>query len=199
MTEQARPSDPLSPLWQQAQRAAEQGDIPGVLFVWKSLAEKGAWQICARIGEVYERGTDAVPADIQEALYWYRKAVFEGDDPVAHVGLGRAYYNGKGVQRDLGQALKHFERANAYDLPQAKIYLGLMYYRGAVVQKDVKIAESFFSEAASAGFPVAYAYLARIAFFRAKLIRAARLFLKGTMLGIRIAKNDPTDPKLLGI
>ncbi len=192
--------DPLSPLWSKAQKAADEGDIPGLLFVWKALAEKGVWQVYARIGEVFERGAPSVPRDIDEALSWYRKAVFEGDDPIGHVGLGRAYYRGIGVPQDVVKAFKHFERAaNTYGLPDAKIYLGLMYYRGVAVLKDVRRAERLFSEAAAAHYPVAYAYLARIALCRGRIIRAATLYLKGLRLGTTIAEKDPTDGRLLGL
>lgn len=194
-----RSTDPLAPLWERAQQAAEAGDMPGVLFIWKALAEKGAWHICARIGEMYERGADSVRPDIEQALYWYRKAVFEGDDPIAHVGLGRAYYNGSGVQADFEKALEHFQKAGAQGLPQANIYLGLMYYRGVAVTRDSRIAEEYFARAMEADYPVAYAYLARIAFFRGRIGRAISLMLRGIALGSRIARKDPADPRLLGI
>lgn len=199
MTQLGENQDPLEPLWNKAYEAAKKGDWPGVLYVWKALADKGVWQIYAGIGELYERGTKGVERDVEQALYWYRKAVFDGDDPVAHIGLGRAYYNGIGVERDFASALKHFQAAYAYDRPEAGIYLGLMYYRGDVVQKNVPRAKEYFSVAATAEYPGAYAYLARIALLEGRLLTAARLFLKGTVLGVRIAKEDPHDPRLLGI
>jgi TPR repeat protein len=82
--------DPLGPLWAKAKTAASSGNYRGLLIVWKELAEKGVWQLTARIGAVYESGASGVERDQTQALYWYRKAVFESDDPIAHVGLGRA-------------------------------------------------------------------------------------------------------------
>jgi TPR repeat protein len=83
--------------WEQADRAANAGDIAGVLFLLRSLVDKGVWAACARIGEIYERGGKGVPRDMEQAIRWYREAVFEADDPVAHLGLGRAYLYGDGV------------------------------------------------------------------------------------------------------
>jgi hypothetical protein len=199
VTETKKSADPLDPLWRKAIEAAAQGDMPGVLFVWKSLAEKGVWQAYARIGEVYERGADGIEKDPSQAVSWYRKAVFEGDDPVAHIGLGRAYYNGSGVERDYEAAFKHFQSAHNYKLPESGIHLGLMYYRGVIVQRDVSKAKELFGMAASADYPGAYACLARIAFFEGKLLAAMSLFLKAVVLGVKIAKQDPSDPRLLGI
>jgi TPR repeat protein len=191
--------DPLESLWSKAYEASARGDYPGVLFVWKALAEKGVWQIEARIGELYERGAIGVEKDTQQALHWYRKAVFDGDDAVAHVGLGRAYYTGTGVERDFIAALEHFRKAFASNLPEAAIYLGLMYYRGTGVQRNVQRAEEYFFVAAKANYPAAYSYLARIALDRGRLFKAVKLFVKGAILGVRVARKDTDDPRLLGI
>lgn len=199
MTLPTDPPDPLAPLWQKAQQAADRGDIRGLLFVWKSLAEQGAWHICARIGEIYERGSADVKADFSEALSWYRRAVFEADDPVAHVGLGRAYYNGHGVDSNYSTALHHFKKADKGGVPEARLYLGLMYYRGTAVERNTQIAEDYFHAAVSDDFAVAYAYLARIALSRGRLLKASVLFCRGVALGRRIAAKDPTDPRLLGL
>ncbi len=190
-------ADSLDPLWEKAKEAAQRGDIPGALFIWKSLADKGVWQIYARIGDLYERGADGVGKDIDQALRWYRKAVFEGDDPIAHVGLGRAYYNGIGVDRNIVMARKHFESAYSYGLPEAAIYLGIMYYLAAGVNKDTRRAEKYF-EVAATDYPYACFFLARIAFLRGRLLKGLKLWIKGVILGTEIAKKDPADPRLLG-
>jgi TPR repeat protein len=79
--------DPLAPLWKKAEEAAARGDMPGVLYTWKALAEQGVWQLLARIGELYERGAEGVEPNIEQALSWYRRAVYEGDDALGHLGL----------------------------------------------------------------------------------------------------------------
>ena len=199
MTATAGEEDPLEPLWKKAREAVARNDIPGVMFIWKSLADKGVWQICAGIGKFYEQGAPGVERNTEQALYWYRRAVFEGDDPVAHLGLGRAYYNGTGVQSDFAVALKHFQNAFRQGLLEAGIYLGLMHYRGVAVTQDLQRAEEFFSAAASADFPLAYTYLARVALTKWQPVKAVRLFFKAAVLGVRIAKADPGDQRLLGL
>ncbi len=64
--------DVLERLWDKAQQAAESGDMPGLLFVWQALADKGVWQIYARIGWLYELGANGIQKDVEKALYWYR-------------------------------------------------------------------------------------------------------------------------------
>jgi TPR repeat protein len=191
--------DPLDPLWNKAQEAAERGDMAGCLFVMKALAQKGVWQIYSRIGELYERGGPGVPKDIDEAVNWYRKAVFEGDDAIGHVGLGRAYYSGLGIPRDPALALKHLERAVSLGRADAGIYLGLMYSQPFGVARDLDRAEKYLRLAIDHEYPYAHLVLARVAFSRWRVVEGLRLWLRGFRLATKIGEKDPGDPRLLGI
>jgi TPR repeat protein len=191
--------DPLDPLWEKADEAAKSGDIAGALFVWKALADKGVWQIYARIGDLYERGASGVEKDVQQALHWYRKAIFEGNDPIAHVGLGRAYYLGTGVERNLVSARHHFEKAYVQGSVDSALYLGIIYYRGDGAERDVRRAEKYLKVAAAAEYYYAYALLARVAFKERKFIKGILLLAESYLLGFKISRKDPHDPRLLGI
>lgn len=199
MTNQHECHDSLGSLWVKADEAAKSGDYQGLLFALKRLADEGVWQAYARIGEVYEAGGGGVEADIAEALKWYRKAVFEGDDPVAHLGLGRAHYNGEFADRDFVRAFSHFQKAFAAKNPEAAIYLGIMYYFGVGVTRDIARAVEYFEFAASAGYFLAYGYLARIALAEGRMFRSAVFLIKGWLLMVRVSMKDPNDRKLLGI
>lgn len=192
-------SDPLQALWDKADKAAGRGDMPGTLFVWKALVDQGVWQLCARIGELYETGAVGIDKDAEQAVHWYRRAVFEGDDAIAHLGLGRAHYNGRGAEVNRKLALQHYLAAYRYGLPASGIYLGLMHYQGVEVPKDAPKAEHYFQFAADAGYPAAFAALAKIALSQLRIFRAGRLFVRGVLLGVRIARKDPNDPRLIGM
>lgn len=191
--------DPLEPLWNKATQAGNAGDFPGLIFAWRALVEHGVVQVCAHIGQVYETGGEGIEKDINQALFWYRRAVFECDDPLAHLGLGRAYYNGVGEVKNIEQARKHFEAAHSYGLPQARIYLGVMYYFGNGVECDVELAKKYLESAAADGFAYAYLLLARFALHERRLFKAISGAVKGCLLIKKIADKDPTDPRLLGI
>jgi len=197
ITGSPEPEDPLAPLWKKAYEAERNGDMPGILFIWKALAERGVWQLLARIGELYERGATGVEPNVEQAIYWYRKAVFECDDPIGHLGLGRAYYTGIGLQQNFQEAQSHFKKAHTLGLPDAAVYLGLMFSRGHGVVRDLGQAETYFRFAADQSYFVAFYLLANIAFKRGNLIRAARLFLRGWSLARRILRTEPSDSRLL--
>jgi TPR repeat protein len=199
MNEHRNEDNVLDPLWARADDAARERDMKALLSAWHALAEKGVWQICSSIGTMYERGADGVEKDITKAMYWYERAIREGDDPIAHVGLGKAHYEGLGLNQDFAAARKHFEKAYSASLPEAGIYLGMMYQAGIAIDRDAGRAEECFKFAADAGYFLAYFKLARLALDKHRYFRAAALCLRGWLLGLRVSRQDPTDPRLLGI
>ena len=81
----------LPPRYQQIARDAEAGR-PDAQFLLS--------QICMQIG------------DTESMMLWLKRAI-ESGVPDALGALGRCYENGHGVQRDMGAALQHYERAVA--------------------------------------------------------------------------------------
>jgi TPR repeat protein len=160
------------------------------VYVWKALADKGVWQLYARIGEVYERGGAWSCEGYRSGFDVVRKALFEGDDPIAHLGMGRAYFNGIGCARDFNSALQHFTKAHALEMHEATLFLRVMHYRGAAVERNSDIASNYLLAAANAGYPAAYSYLVRLAWDRLRPIRALSCLIKGILLGTRLARAD---------
>ncbi len=134
-----------------------------------------------------------------QALYWYKKAIFECDDPEAHVGLGRLYYQGDGVERNVIKACEHWKKAYAKSSHDAALYLGIAYSNGVGFSQDIQRAKIYLEEAAKSEYFFAYGKLARIAFDENNFIKGITLLIKGYLLGKKIAKINPVDPRLLGI
>ena len=132
--------------------------------------------------------------DSQQALKWYRKAIFECDDPEAHVGIGRLYYQGNGVQKSIATACEHWKKVYAKNSPNSGLYLGNAY-----IKKDVDRAKIYLEYAAKNEYFLAFGKLARIAFDEGRYIKGIKLLVKGFMLGRRLLKISPTDSRLLGI
>lgn len=183
--------------WLEAEKAAKQADHNKVMAILKRLDELGVWQATARIGEFYETGAVDLPKNADEAVKWYRKAVFESDDPLAHLGLGRIYYEGStSVQQDYSKARTHLEKAFAKGLHQAGIYLGIMNMFGVDRERDLPAAEFFFLSAARAGFPVGYRYLANISASSGHFFRTIGLLCKEAILSIKLKIIDRNHPNL---
>jgi TPR repeat protein len=199
MANRSNPEVDLEAVWEQADQAANAGDIAGLLFLLRSLAEKGVWAACARIGEIYERGGKGVARDMEQAVRWYRKAVFETDDPVAHLGLGRAHLYGDGVDLDHGKAREHLQKAHLANLAEAAVYLGIMHIDGCAVPSDLDQAERLLKQAAAHDFVLAYQLLGRIEWSRRHYLRALLWLWRGFRGSIRVSRQDPSDRRLLGV
>lgn len=188
-------------LTEQAELAIGEGDIQRLIILYKRMEQLGVWQASARIGELYEtgfnNGVHIFEKNLDEAVKWYRKSIFESDDPVAHLGLGRIYYEGSPtVEKDMLTAQVHLKKAYDNNLPQAGIYLGAMSMFGIGVEKNLVDAERFFSKAANGGFPLAYRYLANIAASSGKFFRTIEMLGKELILSIKLKIQDRNHPNL---
>lgn len=189
----------IEALWDQAEDAVKRADYVALVATLRTLADRGVWQLCARIGELYESGGHGLERDLEETIRWYRRAVFEGDDAGAHLGLGRGYFNGTGVEKNPRQAIFHFEKAYRAGRPEAALYLGLIYSGAMGNEANLNKAKEFLVIAAEAGFPAAYPQLARIARSERRYLDAMSMTAKGWHLAFRIARHDQDDPRLLGL
>jgi uncharacterized protein len=65
--------------------------------------------------------------------------------------LGSAYYNGKGVEKNIAEALRWFTQSAQKGYAKAQYNLGVMYYVGQGVPKSQAEALNWFSKAAGQG------------------------------------------------
>jgi TPR repeat protein len=183
--------------WEQAERAARDGNHRELLLLLCRLHKLGQWRVTAQIGAMYELGGQGVEIDEEAAAHWYRRAVFESDDPVAHLGLGRLYFRGwSKCAVDLAQARQHLNSAIRKGRPEAGIHLGLMFMHGHGVEKNSEAADSAFLDAARATFPVAYYYLAQSSLLQKKRARAAYFWIRWIIGHIRLWLIDSKHPNL---
>ena len=115
---------------------------------------------------------EGVPEDGSAAVGLFRKAA-EQNHVDAQVALGVAYGDGsgvgkdlvestqsflaealaegKGVQKNLGEAAEWYYKAASQGMATAQFMLGKLYYNGLGIPEDLKEAEYWFGEAAEQG------------------------------------------------
>ena len=183
--------------WEQVHLATAEGDHRKLVLLLKRLDRLGIWRATARIGEFYELGAINVDQDLNEAAKWYKKAIFESDDPIAHLGLGRIYYEGcSSVGADLEKSRIHLTKAFSGGAHQAGIHLGQMNMFGMGIEQDLAEARRYFLAAAAAGFPIAYSYLASLAATSGNGIDAILMLLRGYVLTLKLKLQDWHHPNL---
>ncbi len=96
---------------------------------------------------------DTHQGDIQRAAR-YCKAAEQGDAD-AQYGLGRLYYEGRGVPQDYAQAVTWYRKAAEQGYAEAQCAMGKAYYFGQGVPLDDAQAATWFRKAAEQGVAVA--------------------------------------------
>ena len=71
-------------------------------------------------------GNEAVPQD-NATSYTYFKNAADLNDPIGQSGLGMLYLQGRGVPKDLNNALKYFMLASEQGWVEGHLQLGTMY------------------------------------------------------------------------
>ena len=97
--------------------------------------------------------------DAQVGLTMAQEASEQGYTP-ATATLGKYYYMGRVVPRDLNQARTLFERAAEQNDPNGQYSLGVIYATGAGVEEDQAKASGYFKKASDQGLPIAQFALA---------------------------------------
>lgn len=125
--------------WKKASNFFNNGDFKNALLLFKKLAESGEVHAYTEIGNLYELGVVG-RVDIASAIDNYEKAVSLADDSIAHLRLGRIYYERGTGYRDTKLALEHFYTAAELDEASGYYALGILYYMDDGVEKDVSAA-----------------------------------------------------------
>lgn len=116
------------------------------------------------LGMIYEYGSSDVNANYEHALFYYQQAANDGW-VAGPIGLGRIYYYGLGVKRDLAKAFDCFFQIHLAQVanPIADYYIGQMYELGEGTTSDFNKAEFFLKRSLESGFQFARVRLASIA------------------------------------
>lgn len=110
------------------------------------------------IGNMYEFGL-GVTQSYEQAVFWYEKAVAQGEDVVENgSGVELAQYNfgvllleGKGTPKSAARAFELFQKAANTGNAAAQNNLGLMYAKGEHVAASSDTAMEWFQESADLG------------------------------------------------
>ncbi len=194
--------------WDAAEAALDRQDGSTALSIFSTLAEKGEWLAYVEVGNLLELAPPGVKRDIDGAMRWYRKAIFESDDPNAHFAMARLYWNGAYIPTDHLKAYQHAKKAVAapepYRLaeryrPMAYVMLGSMYLNGLGVSADVEKARAVLRQGAGEGFVWPIFELSKLELKCWHVFESIRLRFRASRIAGQLLANDPNDVRLVGI
>ncbi len=115
------------------------GRIAAARNLFTKLANAGEPHAMYHLGAMYHSGAGG-PQDLEQAVYWYRKASDAGALE-AKLALGSLFYKGKGVSKDLSKALRLFSEAANAGLLAAQYNLAMMHTAGLAHTKEYNADE----------------------------------------------------------
>lgn len=193
--------------WEIASESFRQGERKHALAELLEAAERGEWVAYCEIGHLYEMGGGGVERNLEKAVSWYRRSVFEAGDPHAHLGLARLHFKGEGVERDYEKSLFHARKAlvasGAVQLNEryrvmAYVMLATIYGEGLVSPRDREKAKALLNEAAAEGYVWPVYLLANMELKACRLLRWFALRMKAARMVVKLSKTNPDDPRLEG-
>jgi len=136
--------------------AWERGDYKTAVDKWRGPAIAGNPDAQFNLGQAYKLGR-GVPADLNQAEQWYRKAAIQGH-PQAEDNYGLALFqNGK-----RAEAVPWLEKSANRGEPRAQFVLGTMYFNGDGVTRDWVHAYALMVRSSQSGLPQAATALAQM-------------------------------------
>ena len=114
-------------------------------------ANNGHKAACLKLAHIYLYGVLMVRPNVKEAIKWYNRA---GKDINIYdlYEIGKAYYNGENVQKDMSIAIEYFRSAAEKGYATAQYKLGLCYENGNGISKDIEVAKYWYKKAAKQGY-----------------------------------------------
>ena len=134
------------PGYEDAVKAAIEGDARELVAILKRLAELGDVPSQFRLGWCYRRG-HGITKDPGEAFKWIRRAALGGHEEAMET-LAGLYGRGEGTTKSVTDAVRWYERAARAGSPWAHFVLGHIYRVGKVVEVDYARAFDHYAEAA---------------------------------------------------
>jgi len=139
-----------------------------------------AGDICAQfeMGKKYDFGT-GVKKSIAQAIYWYRKAAFQGHE-VAQYNLNIIFLEGPKRFRNKKAAFYWVQKSAKGYYHDGVLALGWHYLNGIGIRKNIEKAIFWYKKSANYHEPKAYFSLGVI-YYKFKKFRSALFWLKKAM------------------
>lgn len=179
-----------------AHQAYNAGNMPDVFSMMEQLADLGYTPSYEVLGSFYELGEQPKGQRFDLAYEWYSRSAFEGQSPAGYFALGRFFFYGIHVKKNISYALELLEIAFAKGSIEAGITLGYCYVHGIQVSRNLERAEQYVTPASIFGYVAATALLAKIAFLKKQFLKGIKLYIKSIVNGTKLSRGNPDSPKL---
>lgn len=102
---------------------------------YQNAADIGETSAFLPLALCFAKGT-GTPSDLLKAFNLFQLAADENCDARAYHFIAECYHSGFGVERDIGEAFKHWTRASQEGVLKAKVALAECYLEGIACERD---------------------------------------------------------------
>ncbi|MDQ2987594.1 MAG: sel1 repeat family protein [Pseudomonadota bacterium] len=148
------------------------------------------------LGGLYESGCMPEGKRLDLAYQWYGKGASEGGDDACYFALGRFFFYGIHVEKDVQRAIELFEVAARHGSAEANIALGYCCLHGYGMPRNIARARKRLRMAQLEGYVIATALLSKVELRDRNFLRSLALYCKSILNGWRLARYEPDSPKL---
>lgn len=138
-------------------------------LVWyQKAANSGYYPAWLELARFHEQGLAGLQQDKKEAARFYGMAASEylvfsqKGEPMAQNQLGELYEQGKGVKKNMGEAIYWYRKAAGQQLAKAEFNLGRVYAEGIGVNRNEMLALRMMRDAVAHGSGEAKVVLERM-------------------------------------
>jgi TPR repeat protein len=175
----------------------EAGDVLESLRLARSLIDEGFPHAYTLAGAILEQGGPGVEQDFGGARFYYERAVETAGAVEGWLGLGRLYFFGKGVNRNLDKATQIYKAVEAdAQNPVAQLMLGRIHADPESSMFDPDVARNYLATAAKHGLVFAYAHLAALEGRQGRIMHSVAYRAKAVLLALLISLKDRNSPQL---
>jgi len=150
------------------------------------------------VGAILSDATNS-NANLEEAIFWFQKAVDDEQDVEAMLALAKLYLT-KGGADNATKAIQLFEQASDAEHVLALTVLGEIYkvgHVGGIEQPDIQIARTYFERAAKKGGVYAMLCLSTLSWNQWSIHYWLYWRVIAIWTAFQIAITDPEDIRLL--
>ncbi|MCX7124016.1 MAG: tetratricopeptide repeat protein [Gammaproteobacteria bacterium] len=117
------------------------------LKLYQAAAKQGYADAMINMGSLYITGDKQVIKNVNQGIYWYKKAMKAGKIAEGAYSLGLIYYYGRGVEKNYSKAVKYFGLGTKHGHVLSTEMLGNCYLGGQGVKADYQLAYNYLYKA----------------------------------------------------
>ena len=125
------PSTPDKQLENAIKRFEDTDEVHELINEFTHLVDEGYLEAWFYLGNLYENGGEGIESDYDKAVWYYQKSADDHGYLEGILSMGRLYYYGLGINKDLNKSLEYYNLAYNHNKKTVSTFI-----LGSIYQSD---------------------------------------------------------------